>query len=63
MRGKQKQQVSLLTLRSPEQMVPKGHPARAIKRLADQALAELEGLFERMYSESGRPSIPPEVLL
>ncbi len=44
-------------------MVPKGHPARAIKKLADEALGELEGLFEQMYSNAGRPSIPPEVLL
>ncbi len=35
----------------------------AIKALADRALAELSDVFDRMYAEDGRPSIPPERLL
>jgi len=31
--------------------------------MADRALASLSGEFERMYSHTGRPSVPPEVLL
>src|SRR5262245_5713187 len=34
-----------------------------IKVLADQALADLSPLFDAMYAELGRPSIPPERLL
>ena len=39
------------------------HPIRLIKSLAEIALKELSPLFEQMYSEVGRPSIPPERLL
>jgi transposase len=48
---------------SPENRVPAAHPLRAIKRHADAALKELSPIFEQMYSEVGRPSIPPERLL
>jgi len=63
MRGQKRQQVSLLTLRNPEQMVPKGHPLRRVKELADQTLAAMSAEFDAMYSRVGRPSIPPERLL
>ena len=53
----------MLTLRTPEQMVPKSHPLRAIKDLADEALKALSGLFDEMYAAGGRRSIPPERLL
>lgn len=53
----------MLVLMSPEDMVPKDHPARRIKKLADEALSGLSALFDAMYAESGRPSIPPETLL
>jgi transposase len=46
-----------------EARVPPDHPLRVIKRLADEALAELSDVFEAMYAEAGRPSIPPERLL
>ena len=46
-----------------EQRVPKGHPLRRIKALADAALAQLSPRFDEMYSAVGRPSIPPERLL
>jgi len=53
----------MLCLLSPEERVPNGHPLRRVKQLADEALAELSGVFDRMYSGRGRPSIPPERLL
>ncbi len=31
--------------------------------MADKALGELSSVFEAMYSETGRPSVPPERLL
>ena len=46
-----------------EERVPRNHPLRAIKRYADAALSELSPVFDAMYAECGRPSIPPERLL
>ena len=63
MRGEVPKQASMLFLKSPEQLVPADHPVRAIKRLADGALARLSPTFDRMYSGVGRPSVPPERLL
>jgi transposase len=44
-------------------MVPTQHPLRRVKQLADGVLAKLSPTFDAMYSEIGRPSIPPERLL
>jgi transposase len=63
MRGEAERQVPLMTLTTPERRVPKDHPIRRIKQLADAELVRLSPLFDSMYSERGRPSIPPEVLL
>jgi transposase len=63
MRGEDKKQSSMLVLMSPETRVPQSHPLRAIKKLADAALARLSPVFDAMYAEGGRPSIPPERLL
>ena len=63
MRGFDQPQATMLTLVNPEQRVPSNHPIRRIKPLAEAALKELSPLFEQMYSEVGRPSIPPERLL
>jgi len=46
-----------------EERVPTAHPLRTIRRLADDALTELSPMFDGMYAEGGRPSIPPERLL
>ena len=63
MRGEDRKQSSMLMLMSPETRVPQAHPLRAIKKLADEALARLSPMFDAMYAEGGRPSIPPERLL
>lgn len=34
-----------------------------IKKLADTALRELSPVFDAMYAQTGRPSVPPERLL
>ena len=39
------------------------HPLRPIRRMTDAALARLSPRFDRLYSTTGRPSIPPEQLL
>jgi len=62
-RGTDKQQVSMLSLVTPDKRVPAGHPLRKVKVLADQALLALSPTFDGMYSKMGRPSIPPERLL
>src|SRR6201984_3579294 len=43
--------------------IPKEHPLRRIKQIADAALKELSPIFEQMSTPLGRPSIPPERLL
>jgi len=63
MRGEEKKQTSMLVLRSPEDFVPKQHPIRRIKKMADEILRWLSPTLEAMYAAGGRPSIPPERLL
>lgn len=63
MRGTDKQQVTILSLVTPDRRVPADLPLRRIKALADWALAALSPAFDQMYSKVGRPSIPPERLL
>jgi transposase len=48
---------------SPEDHVPADHPLRAIRRLTDAIFDRLSPRFDRLYSEIGRPTIPPERLL
>jgi hypothetical protein len=63
MRGEAERQIGMLTLVTPEQRVRSDHPLRRIKPLADAVLKDLSPTFEKMYSSTGRPSIPPERLL
>jgi transposase len=63
MRGNEQTQEAMFSYVSPAQRVPQDHPLRTIRRMVDDALRELSGKFERMYSDVGRPSIPPEQLL
>ena len=63
MRGETEKQVTMLSLLTADQLVPADHPIRQIKPLVDQALRELSPTFNRMYADTGRPSIPPEHLL
>src|SRR6202161_2071311 len=63
MRGENVRQRAMLVVFDAEQRVPKSQPLRRIKALADAALAQVSPRFEQMYSEVGRPSIPPERLL
>lgn len=48
---------------SPEQRVPHDHPLRAIRAQVDAILTEMSREFDKLYSDVGRPSIPPERLL
>lgn len=60
MRGFDEKRAAETFTASPESMVPKDHPLRPIKDMADAALADLSPLFDANYSLFGRPSIPPE---
>jgi transposase len=63
MRGRDDRNDELFSYVRLEERVPADHPLRAIRRLADEALAGLNDRFEALYSGMGRPSIPPEMLL
>jgi transposase len=63
MRGEERRQRTMLMIMEPGDRVPREHPLRRVKELADAALAQLSTLFDEMYSAIGRPSIPPERLL
>src|SRR5262249_12882424 len=63
MRGTQDRQASMLALFSIEARIPSDHPLRRIKAMADQELWELSKVFDRMYSNVGRPSVAPEKIL
>src|SRR3979411_215175 len=63
MRGPDEQTKGMFSYVSPEERVRPDHPLRAIRRMTDQVLRELSPRFTRMYSDIGRPSIPPEQLL
>ncbi len=60
MRGKPQSQPDFLTVINLNQCVPADHPLRAIKRRVDSVLQKLSPLFDDLYEELGRPSIPPE---
>src|SRR5215470_14906819 len=63
MRGQDNQQSDMFSYLSPEQRVRPDHPLRAIRAMADLALWSMSSRFDEMYSQTGRPSIPPEKLL
>src|SRR5207248_10864552 len=62
-RGVNHQQSGMYSYLSAEARVRHDHPLRAIRRAVDEVLGQLSPLFARMYSVTGRPSIPPEKLL
>jgi len=63
MRGLEDRSDALFLYVSPDSFVPAEHPLRPIRLMADKALSSLSGEFDQMYSHTGRPSVPPEVLL
>jgi transposase len=63
MRGPDEQTNHMFSYVVPEHRVRPDHPLRAIRLLTDAVLRDLSPRFDRMYSDMGRPSIPPEQLL
>jgi transposase len=63
MRGEDRTSGSLFSYLDIEGRIPARHPLRAMRRLTNAALADLDGAFSALYEACGRPSIPPERLL
>src|SRR5215469_2098114 len=63
MRGADHQQNHIFSYVSPEQRVRNDHPLRSIRTMVDEVLTQMSPVFDAMYAEGGRPSIPPEKLL
>jgi transposase len=63
MRGPEQPQTALFSYLSVEDRIPADHPLRAMRKLVDPVLTALSPRFAALYSELGRPSIPPEYLL
>ncbi len=63
MRGDQDPQKVLFSYVSQEDRIPADHPLRRLREMVDPILKELSPTFNKLYAESGRPSIPPEYLL
>jgi len=63
MRGDDVQQTAMFSYISPEDRVPDDHPLRPIREMVNGALERLSPRFDELYSRTGRPSVPPEMLL
>jgi hypothetical protein len=63
MRGSHDQMNHMFSYLSPEQRVRTDHPLRLIRAMTDRVFADLSPRLTKMYSDIGRPSIPPEQLL
>jgi transposase len=63
MRGEDRTSGALFSYVDVEARIPATHPLRAMRRLANTALADLDARFSALYEGIGRPSIPPERLL
>jgi transposase len=63
MRGEDRTSGALFSYVDIEARIPARHPLRAMRRLINTALAELDARFSALYEAVGRPSIPPERLL
>jgi transposase len=63
MRGKIDEQGEVFHTFHVEDLVPSGHPLRAIKTRADRILREMSPRFTKAYGRTGRPSVPPERLI
>ncbi len=63
MRGSDQSSGKLFSYVDLEDRVPPDHPLRAIRGIVNDVLTGLSAEFEKLYSHTGRPSIPPEKLL
>ena len=63
MRGTDEASGSLFSYVDLEARIPARHPLRTIRQVVNEALSSLDAEFETLYTDFGRPSIPPERLI
>lgn len=63
MRGSDETTGSLFSYVDLEGRIPRSHPLRTIRMVVNDALESLDGDFEGLYANEGRPSIAPERLV
>jgi len=63
MRGQDNTQLEMYSYIPLEKRVSQSYPLRKIKELLDSALEKMDKEFDKVYSYTGRPSIPPEMLI
>lgn len=63
MRGEDKRTGSLFSFVDLEAKVPVDHPLRLIREIVNDVLEGMSADFEAIYSDMGRPGIPPEHLI
>lgn len=63
MRGKPDPRPSFFYAIDLEDRIRPDHPLRPIKAAVDAILTEMGSLFDAAYAQTGRPGVPPEVLL
>ena len=63
MRGEDRTSGALFSYVDVEARIPAQHPLRAMRRLTNAALSELDPRISALYEGIGRPSVPPERLL
>jgi transposase len=63
MRADDAEPEALFSYITPSQRVPQDHPLRRVREIVDKALEAMSGRFQKLYSRTGRPSIPPEKLI
>lgn len=60
MRGPDMTQEGLFVVRKTAVYVSAGHPLLAIRDILNHALRYMDMLFESLYEDRGRYSVPPE---
>lgn len=63
MRGSEEKQIEAFSYVGMEDRIPAKHPIRPFKKMVDELLREMDTEFDKIYADSGRPSIAPEYLL
>lgn len=63
MRGADKSTRNLFSYVDIEELIPSNHPLRFMLAIVNDILDGMSAEFEAMYSSTGRPSIPPEMLV
>jgi hypothetical protein len=59
MRGNNQKQAAMFSYLTLAQRIPMDHPAPQIRALVDRALERMDAELEKLYSDTGRPSIAP----